>query len=168
MAELNARPIVFPLSNPSTKAECTFEDAMVATGNRVIFASGTAFPAYTIPNTTTTVAPAQGNNMYIFPGLGLGAVLAQPQYISNAMIYKAAKALADSLTVQERKQGWLYPSLDRIREVSAVVAAAVCREAIDEGNANAEIQAAFNKKQLLAYIENRMWSPEPKQIKNKI
>ncbi|KAI8147732.1 hypothetical protein BJV82DRAFT_698103 [Fennellomyces sp. T-0311] len=161
MAELNARPIVFPLSNPSTKAECTFEEAMVATDNRVIFASGTAFPAYTIPNTTTTVSPAQGNNMYIFPGLGLGAVLAQPKHISDVMIYKAAKALADSLTAQERKHGLLYPSLDRIRQVSAIVAEAVCREAIDQGAVNVE-------NQLLPYIEDRMWSPEPKLIKNKI
>ncbi|KAI9251402.1 hypothetical protein BDA99DRAFT_521756 [Phascolomyces articulosus] len=168
MAELNARPIVFPLSNPATKAECTFADAMQATDNRVIFASGTAFPAYTIAETQKTMVPAQGNNMYIFPGLGLGAVLAQPKTISDVMIYKAAKALADSLSPQERKQGLLYPELDRIRDVSAIVAEAVCREAIDQGTASSDIQNAFNKGHLLGYIEERMWSPESKLIKNKI
>ncbi|KAI7853133.1 hypothetical protein BDC45DRAFT_442741 [Circinella umbellata] len=168
MAEINSRPIVFPLSNPATKAECTFIDAMEATHNQVIFASGTAFPAYTISETQKTVVPAQGNNMYIFPGLGLGAVLAQPETISDVMIYKAAKALADSLSPQERKQGLLYPELDRIRPVSAIVAEAVCREAIDQGTANHVIQDAFRKGQLLSYIEDHMWTPEPKLLKNKI
>ncbi|KAG1443076.1 hypothetical protein G6F57_018217 [Rhizopus arrhizus] len=83
LAELNEQPIVFPLSNPATQAECTFAEAMEATENRVIFASGTAFPSYTIPSTGQVCIPGQGNNMYIFPGLGLGSVLAQPKRDSS-------------------------------------------------------------------------------------
>ncbi|OBZ86710.1 NADP-dependent malic enzyme [Choanephora cucurbitarum] len=125
LSELNKRPIVFPLSNPATQAECTFAEAMEATENRVIFASGTAFPSYTIPNTGEVCIPGQGNNMYIFPGLGLGSVLSKTRSISDSMVYHASVALADSLTEQERSQGWLYPSLTRIREVSATVATAI-------------------------------------------
>lgn len=65
MGELNGHPVVFPLSNPATQAECTFEQAMVATDNRVVFASGTAFPNYTIAKTGEERIPGQGNNMYI-------------------------------------------------------------------------------------------------------
>lgn len=72
LAELNKQPIVLPLSNPSTQAECTFEEAMEATNEKVIFASGTAFPSYTSKVTGEVKHPGQGNNMYIFPGLGLG------------------------------------------------------------------------------------------------
>lgn len=169
MAELNKQPIVFPLSNPATKAECTFEDAMQATENRVIFASGTAFPPYTIPGTNDVRIPAQGNNMYIFPGLGLGAVAAKPAHISNAMVYATAKALAESLTPEERKRGWLYPSLQRIRSVSANVAAALCLEAKKEGLVRAEaILNATSYDQLVQLVEKRMWWPQAKLENSKI
>ncbi|KAI7870348.1 hypothetical protein BDF14DRAFT_1773312 [Spinellus fusiger] len=158
LAELNKQPIVFPLSNPSTKAECTFEQAMEATNNTVIFASGTAFPAYTVPTTGEIRIPGQGNNMYIFPGLGLGAILARPKCISDGMIYSSAKALADSLTTEERNQGWLYPSLQRIRAVSAEVAAAVCKEALNAGLAKSEaIKAITSHKELIHHVTNNMW-----------
>ncbi|KAJ2769928.1 hypothetical protein IWQ56_002363, partial [Coemansia nantahalensis] len=104
MNELNpiARPIVFPLSNPETKAECTFEEAMRCTGNRVLFASGTAFPDYTVPETGEVKVPGQGNNMYVFPAIGLGATLCKPERITDTMIFAVAKALASSLNEQER------------------------------------------------------------------
>lgn len=159
LAVLNEQPIVFPLSNPSTQAECTFAEAMEGTDNRVIFASGTAFPSYTVPTTGEVRIPGQGNNMYIFPGLGFGAVLAQPSSISDGMIYTASKALADSLTPEELKQGWLYPSLVRIREVSAIVAASVIVQAIKEGlSSNKEIET-MSYDSLIEYVTSNMWSP---------
>ncbi|ORZ20510.1 hypothetical protein BCR42DRAFT_322645 [Absidia repens] len=160
LAELNKNPIVFPLSNPATQAECTFEQAMQATNHRVIFASGTAFPAFTEPDTGKKHIPGQGNNMYIFPGLGLGAVLARPVSISDRMIYMTAKALADSLTPEETAQGWLYPSLQRIRQVSAVVATAVCEEALAEGVAQdtANIDGKSHD-ELIEYVSSQMWTP---------
>lgn len=157
LAEINVQPIVFPLSNPATQAECTFEEAMVATDNRVIFASGTAFPPYTIASTGETKYPGQGNNMYIFPGLGLGAVLSRPKHISNEMIYATSKALADSLTPEEISKGWLYPSLKRIREVSGIVATAVCQEALDKGLATSQELKSTNH--ILDYVTSNMWSP---------
>lgn len=159
LAQLNEQPIVFPLSNPATQAECTFAQAMEATDNRVIFASGTAFPSYTVPSTGEVRIPGQGNNMYIFPGLGLGAVLAQPTSISDGMIYSASKALADSLTPEELGQGWLYPSLVRIREVSAVVATAVIEQAFKEGLSNHEALQTKSHEDLIKYVESNMWAP---------
>ncbi|GAN10408.1 NADP-dependent malic enzyme MaeA [Mucor ambiguus] len=161
LASLNEQPIVFPLSNPATQAECTFEQAMEATNNKVIFASGTAFPAYTIKSTGETKYPGQGNNMYIFPGLGLGAVLAKPKHISDRMIYEASKALADSLTEEEVSKGWLYPSLKRIRSVSAIVAAAVCQETLNENLATSQAMMLQCKshEDILDYVKAHMWSP---------
>lgn len=159
LAELNEQPIVFPLSNPATQAECTFAEAMEATENRVIFASGTAFPSYTIPSTGQVCIPGQGNNMYIFPGLGLGSVLAQPKHISDKMIYAASKALADSLTSEEINQKWLYPSLVRIREVSNAVATAVIEESIHEGLSENETLKGLTHEELVDYVSNNMWSP---------
>ncbi|KAI9303918.1 hypothetical protein BJ944DRAFT_164593 [Cunninghamella echinulata] len=161
LAELNKNPIVFPLSNPATQAECTFQQAMEATSNRVIFASGTAFPAYTEDVTGKVHVPGQGNNMYIFPGLGLGAILARPKFISDRMIYMASKALADSLTPEEIGNGWLYPSLKRIREVSAIVATAVCEEALAEGVVSNDIHQLASKShdELLQYVNSQMWEP---------
>jgi malic enzyme len=162
VAELNEQPIVFPLSNPATQAECTYEEAMQSTNNKVIFASGTAFPSYTIPGTDEVKYPGQGNNMYIFPGLGLGAVLARPKHLSDRMIYETAKALANSLTDEETEKGWLYPSLKRIRQVSAIVATAVCEEALRSKMATSNDIKAFegkDQKELVDYVSKHMWSP---------
>ncbi|KAJ2578271.1 hypothetical protein GGH19_000602 [Coemansia sp. RSA 1807] len=140
MNQLNqqARPIIFPLSNPQSKAECTFEEAMRCTNNRVLFASGTAFPSYTIPETNQVCVPGQGNNMYVFPAIGLGAVLCKPSRITDTMIYAVAKALANSLNEEEKMLGELYPRIERIRCVEAELAAAFIRQAVREGLAKDE------------------------------
>ncbi|KAJ1990217.1 hypothetical protein H4R33_001796 [Dimargaris cristalligena] len=160
MAELNERPIVFPLSNPLANAECTFEQAMVNTANRAIFASGTAFPAYTIPGTSEVRIPGQGNNMYIFPGLGLGATLAKPSHITDTMIYAAARALSESLNKSERENNLLYPRLTRIREVSVDVALAVCNQAVQDKVANdATVLDLYGSDALREHIAKNMWEP---------
>lgn len=158
LASLNEQPIVFPLSNPATQAECSFAEAMESTDNRVIFASGTAFPSYTTSEGKTCV-PGQGNNMYIFPGLGLGAILAKTSRISDRMIYSASKALADSLTPEEIQQGWLYPAISRIREVSTIVATAVIQQSIKEGLAQETAIADLSFDELVKFVEEKMWSP---------
>src|SRR5689334_10160223 len=136
MADINERPIVFPLSNPATSAECDFATAMKYTDNRVLFASGTAFPSYRIPDTETIRYPNQGNNMYIFPGLGLGSLVAKACRVTDNMISGAAMTLADSMTDEEISQGLLYPRLQRIREVSARIAAVVAVQAVLDGVAD--------------------------------
>ncbi|KAI8340405.1 hypothetical protein BD560DRAFT_456652 [Blakeslea trispora] len=157
MGKLNDVPIIFPLSNPATKAECTFENAMKATDNKVIFASGTAFPPYTISETKEKRIPDQGNNMYVFPGLGLGSILAKNKSISDDMLSSAAKALADSLTSKEVQNGLIYPSLARIREVSSLVATAVIEQAVHEGLAKSNQLPSDHIK---SFVEAHMWLPE--------
>ncbi|KAJ2822639.1 hypothetical protein GGI24_003891, partial [Coemansia furcata] len=165
MSEINkdSRPIVFPLSNPETKAECSFEDAMRCTNNRVLFASGTAFPAYTIPGTQDTRVPGQGNNMYVFPAIGLGAVLCKPSWITDSMIYAVSKALAASLNAQEKAAGELYPRIERIREVSAELAAAFIQQAVSEGLAKDQMWVdmvnAGDGEKLICEVRRFMWLP---------
>ncbi|KAJ2160151.1 hypothetical protein GGF46_002464 [Coemansia sp. RSA 552] len=178
MNEMNtdARPIIFPLSNPLTKAECTFEEAMRYTDNRVLFASGTAFPEYTIPGTQDVVVPSQGNNAFVFPPIGLGAVLAKPERITDTMIFAVSTALANSLSSQERERGELCPRIDRIRETSAEIAAAFIHQAVREGlardqfwidlvNANPAPSATSDAPDgtyspaTLAELVKRMWAP---------
>ncbi|OMH85389.1 NADP-dependent malic enzyme [Zancudomyces culisetae] len=139
------RPIVFPLSNPETKAECTFAEAMQYTNNRVIFASGTAFPPYTVPGTNKTIVPGQGNNMYIFPSIGLGSVLAKPRMVTDTAIYALSKALANSLNEQEKADGNLYPSIDRLRKVALSLTAAIIHQFVVEGLAQDEKWIALVK-----------------------
>jgi len=127
MAELNKNPIIFPLSNPLKNSECTYESAMQNSGSRVLFASGSMFPPYTDPVTQMVYYPGQGNNMYVFPGIGLGAILSQVSIISDDMIYTSSVALANTLTDEEKSAGLLYPRLRRIREVSTKVAAEIMK-----------------------------------------
>jgi len=147
---------------------------MKATGNRVIFASGTAFPSYTIPQTGVVSRPGQGNNMYIFPGLGLGAILAKPPTITDRQIYASASALATSLTPKEKAQNSLYPTLTRIRHVSSQIAAAVIVETVDEGLARDELIISLVKNDipelktrqgakwdaLVEFVSEQMWDPD--------
>ncbi|KAK5015033.1 hypothetical protein LTR39_002830 [Cryomyces antarcticus] len=127
MAELNDHPIIFPLSNPSSKSECTFEEAVKHTNGRALFASGSPFPSLEFEGKTLT--PGQGNNMYVFPGIGLGAILSKAVNVTQDMIYASAEALSTALNEQEVAAGWLYPDIRRIREVSVVVTRGVIRAA---------------------------------------
>lgn len=95
---------------------------MTFTKGKVLFASGTAFPAFLDPYTNSVLEPGQGNNMYIFPGLGRGAVLAKAERVTDDMVYQSAVTLAEALTDEERAEQRLYPRLQRIREISALIA----------------------------------------------
>lgn len=166
MAQLNPKPIVFPLSNPATNAECSFEDAMVATNNTVIFASGTGFPDFK-DESGKVYHPGQGNNMYIFPGLGLGAILSKCGNISDKMIYAAAASLANSLNDEEKSQNLLYPSLKRIRPISARVAAATILQAHKEGKVTESNYVTASKAgmdELIKLVEEKMWHPQYRKL----
>src|SRR5690606_5058666 len=96
---LGRRPILFPLSNPLTKAECTFEQAVQWTDGTVIFASGSPSQSFRakIGDNVVQYNPNQGNNVYVFPGLGLGAILAKATRVTDDMVYTSAEALAGCL-----------------------------------------------------------------------
>eukprot|EP00949_MAST-11_sp_MAST-11-sp1_P004472 g4472.t1 len=128
MASCNDRPIIFPLSNPTSRCEVSYEDALEWTDGRVIFASGSPFDPVRLGNGSVRT-PSQCNNMFIFPGLGLGASVAKCRLISPEMIYATSVALAESLTAAEYADGQTFPSIERIRDVSLNVAVAVVKTA---------------------------------------
>jgi len=157
MAKLNKHPVIFPLSNPSSKSECTFEEAVINTEGRVLFASGSPFPSMEYNGKLLT--PGQGNNMYVFPGIGLGAILSKATSVTQDMIYASAESLSTSLNEQERADGWLYPDIRRIREVSVVVTRGVIRAAQQNGVDRKIELRNYSDEELDAYIVDSMYNP---------
>lgn len=157
MAANNEHPIIFPLSNPSSKSECTFEEAVRYTEGRCLFASGSPFPSMEFNGKLLT--PGQGNNMYVFPGIGLGAILSKATSVTQDMIYASAESLSTSLTEQEKADGWLYPDIRRIREVSVVVTRGVIRAAQKNDVDRAPELRNLSDEQLDSYIRERMYDP---------
>ncbi len=131
MGKLNQRPVVFALSNPTSQAECTAEQAYGWTDGRAIFASGSPFAPVTL-NGKTHVS-GQGNNSYIFPGVGLGVLASEASRVTDEMFYVAAKTLASLVTEEDLTLGRIFPDLKRIRQVSAAIAVAVAEVVFARG-----------------------------------
>ncbi len=157
MGRFNERPIVFALSNPTSKAECTAEQAYRWTGGRAIFASGSPFDPVEIEG--KKLCPGQGNNAYIFPGVGLGVIATEASRVTDEMFFAAAKELAQLVSEDDLKHGCCYPPLTSIREVSVNIAMAVAEMAYDRGLARAP-----RPDDLKAHILSMMYQPEYKDI----
>ena len=155
MARINRQPIILALSNPTSKAECTAEEAYRHTDGRALFACGSPFDPVTVDGGTRV--PRQGNNSYIFPGVGLGVIVSRSRRVTDEMFMIAAHALADQVSESDLAQGSLYPALPRIREVSAIIATAVAAAAYRSGLAPGARPA-----DLEASVRSQMFDPRYK------
>lgn len=158
MAEINDRPIIFPLSNPTEKSECTFQEAMQWTSGRVLFASGS--PYEPLKWQGKKVTPAQSNNAYVFPALGHAAVLARAKQLPQEVFLMAAEALSTITCVEQLQQGHLFPPFNDIIPTSKKIMLQLCtffEEAAlgsrPAGSTWAEI------------IEEGMWEPTASALK---
>jgi len=126
-------PVIMPMSNPTSRAECTAEAAFSATGGRCIFGSGSPFDDVVNAADGKLCKSNQSNNMYIFPGVGLGTLVSRSRLVSDGMLLAASKELASYTSDEDISAGMIFPDLEQIRTISARVALAVVRQALHEG-----------------------------------
>ncbi len=152
MSALNERPMIFALSNPTSKAECTAEEAYTWSKGKAIYASGSPFPPFDYEG--QRFVSGQGNNAYIFPGVGLGVVACKAKRVTDRMFSTAARTLADHVEESDLAMGRIYPSLTRIRELSAYIGAAVAEVAFQDG-----LAGILKPTDMLAFVKAKMWDP---------
>jgi malate dehydrogenase (oxaloacetate-decarboxylating)(NADP+) len=152
MAAQNERPVVFALSNPTSKSECTATQAYRWSDGRALFACGSPFDPVTLGS--RSFVPRQGNNSYIFPGVGLGVIASGASRVTDEMFMAAAHALAEQVSADDLQQGSLYPPLKSIRDVSAHIAAAVAAVAYRRG-----LSRGAEPADMLGFVRSRMYEP---------
>jgi malic enzyme len=158
MADVNDRPIVFPLSNPTSKSECTAEEAIRWSNGRAIVATGSPFDPVVYRGRTHRIG--QGNNAFVFPGVGLGLWVGGVRRVTDAMFLDAARVLADQVSQADLEQGAVYPKLTRIRDCSHAVACAVIRRAVAEGHASPGILTGLEET-----VSRAMWFPAYRPVR---
>jgi len=153
MAAINDRPIIFPYSNPTSHSECTAEQAYTWTKGKAIFASGSPFDA--VEYNGKKYIPGQGNNVYIFPAMGLAIFASQAKRITEEMFLTASAALAEQVTLDDFENGLIYPPIDKILEVSLHIAVQVATRIFDLGFAGIERPADIG-----SFVKSKMYRPE--------
>jgi malate dehydrogenase (oxaloacetate-decarboxylating)(NADP+) len=152
MSRLNERPIVFALSNPTNKAECTAEQAYAWSKGKALYAAGVQFPDVTVNG--QTFHPGQANNFYIFPAIGLATYVARPRRITDACFIAAAEASADQVGPDLRAKGMLFPSQSNILETEVTTATRVAEFMFDQGLTQVE-----RPRDTRSWIEGQLYTP---------
>jgi malic enzyme len=153
MARHTERPLVFPLSNPTANAEATPQDLLRWTEGRALVATGSPFG--TVEWGGRGVRIAQGNNAFVFPGVGLGALVAEAREVTDTMFAAAAQALAGQVSEADLAEGLVFPPIRDLRRITARVAEAVVREARDLG-----VGRPFSDAQVEPAVRDAMWEPD--------
>ncbi|CAL9086913.1 unnamed protein product [Musa textilis] len=159
-----SRPAIFAMSNPTMNAECTPKDAFKYSGDNIIFASGSPFDNVDLGNGKVGYVN-QANNMYLFPGIGLGALLSGAHIISDGMLQAASECLASYITDEDIQQGVIFPSISSIRHITTQVGAAVVctavAEGLAEGHGNVDLKelSLMSKEEAVEYVARNMWYP---------
>lgn len=156
MVKATPRPVIFPLSNPTSKSEATPADLFRWTDGKALVATGSPFDP--VQHGGRTLRAAQCNNVYVFPGVGLGTLVSEARRVPDRFFTVAAKALAESVTKDELEQGLLFPALTRLRAVSEAIACAVVDEAKAEELSRADVGDTR------AAVKSAMWFPEYPEI----
>ncbi|CAN4096855.1 unnamed protein product [Withania somnifera] len=153
MASINERPLIMALSNPTSQAECTAEEAYTWSEGRAVYASGSPFPSFEYNE--KVYFPGQANNCYIFPGFGFGLVMSGTIRVHDDMLLAASEALAAQVTEEHYAKGMIYPPFADIRKISAHIAASVAAKAYELGVATRLPRPA----DLVKYAESCMYTP---------
>ncbi len=152
MARHARRPVVFPLSNPTSKAEARPADVIEWTEGRALVATGSPFDP--VPHAGETHVIGQANNAFVFPGIGLGVIVAEAREVTDEMFLTAASALATMVPAERLAQGALYPSQSDLREVSRRIAVEIVRAARDAG-----MGRGYSDDEAERAVADAMWFP---------
>ena len=155
MAKHVERPIVLPFSNPNSKCECSPQEAIEWTDGRAVIATGSPFPPVVYEETSYKIG--QGNNAFIFPGVGLGAIISEARQVTDSMFLAAARTLADFVSDQDFTDGLIYPDQSKLREVSRMIAIEVIAEA-----KRLNVGRMIADDEIVTLVDEAMWYPEYK------
>jgi len=157
MSQINARPIIFALSNPTDHAECSAQEAYKWSKGKALYAAGVQFPP--VQYDGQTLLPGQANNSYVFPAVGMAIYATQAKRVTDEMFTEAARAISDQVTPDELKQGLLFPPQSNILELEIKTAARVAKVVFDSNLARVERPADEE-----AFIRSHVYKPEYRSL----